>query len=77
MREVDRPVNILARAGLPSVAELAAAGVARISVGGSFNKAAFGALVAAGRELLDQGTYGYLDLAGAGNKQMDVAFDLD
>ena len=77
VREVGRPVNILARPGLPSVAELADAGVARISVGGSFNKVAFGALVAAGRELLDQGTYGYLDLAGAGNKQMDVAFDLD
>ncbi|PRZ40562.1 2-methylisocitrate lyase-like PEP mutase family enzyme [Antricoccus suffuscus] len=77
VREVDRPVNILARPGLPSVAELADAGVARISVGGSFNKAAFGALVAAARELLEQGTYGYLDLAGAGNNQMSVAFDLD
>lgn len=75
--EVDRPVNILARPGLPSVAELAEAGVARVSVGGSFNKAAFGALVAAGRELIEQGTYGFLDLARAGNAQMDVAFAAD
>ncbi len=32
---VDRPVNVLARPGGPSVGELAQAGVARVSVGGS------------------------------------------
>ena len=35
IREVDRPVNVLALEGVPAVAELAEAGVARISVGGS------------------------------------------
>lgn len=33
---VDRPVNVLARPGAPSVTELAAIGVKRVSVGGAF-----------------------------------------
>ena len=74
---VDRPVNILARPALPSVAELAEVGVARISVGGAFNQAALGALVEAGRELLEQGSYGYLDLARRGREQIDLAFDTE
>ena len=41
-REVDRPVNVVARPGCPSVAELAALGVRRVSVGAWF---AFAALV--------------------------------
>jgi 2-methylisocitrate lyase-like PEP mutase family enzyme len=57
----DRPVNVLAYPGVPPVAELAELGVARVSVGGAFLFAALAALVAAGRELLEQGTYGYLD----------------
>jgi 2-methylisocitrate lyase-like PEP mutase family enzyme len=48
---LDLPINVLARPGGPSVAELAAAGVRRISVGGSFAFAALGALVEAAREL--------------------------
>ncbi|MDQ4119579.1 MAG: isocitrate lyase/phosphoenolpyruvate mutase family protein, partial [Actinomycetota bacterium] len=39
---VDRPVSVLARPGLPSVAELASVGVARISVGGAFAQVAYG-----------------------------------
>src|SRR3954464_11555225 len=65
---VDRPVNVLALPGAPSVPELASAGVARISVGGAFAFAAAGALVAAGRELLEQGTYSYWETAGPGAK---------
>src|SRR4051794_34354444 len=53
---VDRPVNVLARPGGPSVAELAEAGVARISVGGSFAFVAYAAMAAAATELRDQGT---------------------
>src|SRR6202035_5412159 len=45
IREVDRPVNVLAIGGAPPVPELAEAGVSRISVGGSFAFAALGALV--------------------------------
>lgn len=56
---VDRPVNVLALPTVASVPELAELGVARISVGGGFAFAALGALVEAGRELLEQGTYGF------------------
>ena len=57
--EVDRPVNVLALAGMPPVAELAAAGVARISIGSGFSTAAFASLVETATEFRDQGTYGF------------------
>lgn len=63
---VDRPVNVLAWPGVPGVAELAAVGVRRISVGGAFAFTAYGALIDAARELRERGTYGYLDAAGRG-----------
>jgi 2-methylisocitrate lyase-like PEP mutase family enzyme len=56
---VDAPVNVLALAGCPPVPDLAAAGVARVSVGGALAWAAYAAAAEAVRELLDQGTYGY------------------
>ena len=56
-------VNVLALPGGPSVAELAEAGVRRISVGGAFAFAAYGALIEAARELADEGTYGFWDRA--------------
>jgi 2-methylisocitrate lyase-like PEP mutase family enzyme len=71
---VDRPVNVLALPVAPPVPELAAAGVSRVSVGGGFAFAALGALVAAGRELLDQGTYGFWENAGPGAKAARAAF---
>src|SRR5918997_3018122 len=46
---VDLPVNVLAMPGMPSVADLADGGVSRISVGGAFAFAAYGAAVTAGR----------------------------
>jgi 2-methylisocitrate lyase-like PEP mutase family enzyme len=58
---VCKPVNVVM--GLQgvtfSVEELAAAGVKRISVGGSFARAALGAFVRAAREVKDQGTFDY------------------
>jgi 2-methylisocitrate lyase-like PEP mutase family enzyme len=58
---VSKPVNVLM--GLTgatfSVEELAAVGVKRISVGGSFARAALGALVRAGREVKEKGTFTY------------------
>jgi 2-methylisocitrate lyase-like PEP mutase family enzyme len=63
---VDRPVNMLARPGAPSVAELAALGVARVSVGGAFAYAAIDGLVTAARELMDEGTYGYAKASARG-----------
>jgi 2-methylisocitrate lyase-like PEP mutase family enzyme len=74
VREVDRPVNVLAIGGAPPVPELAEAGVARISVGGSFAFAALGALVEAATELRDQGTYGYAAASAAGRKAAIRAF---
>jgi 2-methylisocitrate lyase-like PEP mutase family enzyme len=71
---VDRPVNVLAFAGAPAVPQLAEAGVRRISVGSAFSNAALGALVCAARELREEGTYGFLDLAATGRAQASAAF---
>jgi len=71
---VDRPVNVLALADAPAVADLAAAGVGRISVGGSFAFAALGAVVEAARELSTEGTYTYWERARAGAKGARAAF---
>jgi 2-methylisocitrate lyase-like PEP mutase family enzyme len=65
---VDRPVNVLAMAGAPSVGQLAEAGVSRVSVGGALAFAALGALVDAATELRDRGTYGYLALSATGRR---------
>ena len=62
--EVDRPVNVLTMPGGPTVADLAAAGVARISVGSQFFVVAYGALADAAIELRDHGTQGYLGAPG-------------
>jgi len=62
------------RPGSPTVAQLASAGVARISVGGAFAFAALGALVAAATELRDSGTYSFLADAAAGADAARAAF---
>jgi 2-methylisocitrate lyase-like PEP mutase family enzyme len=72
---VDRPVNVLAMHGGPSVARLAELGVSRVSVGGAFAFAALGALVTAARELLDEGTYGYARSSALGREAAASAFD--
>jgi 2-methylisocitrate lyase-like PEP mutase family enzyme len=60
-----RPVNVLA--GLKGLAfsfdELAAAGVRRISLGGCLSRVAFGALIAAAREMREKGTFTFADHA--------------
>jgi len=71
---VDRPVNVLALPGAPTVPELAAAGVSRVSVGGAFAFAALGAVVGAARELREQGTYRFWEQARAGAKSARSAF---
>jgi 2-methylisocitrate lyase-like PEP mutase family enzyme len=71
---VDRPVNVLALPAAPTVAELGSVGVARVSVGSGFANAALGAVAAAGRELLESGTYGYWDLAAIGSAATRQAF---
>jgi 2-methylisocitrate lyase-like PEP mutase family enzyme len=71
---VDRPVNVLAMPGGPTIPELAEAGVRRVSVGGSFAFAALGAVVEAARELREDGSYGFLDLARSGRSAVRAAF---
>ncbi|TBF98890.1 isocitrate lyase/PEP mutase family protein [Rhizobium leguminosarum] len=60
---VDKPVNVVM--GLKgrkySVAELSSVGVRRVSVGGSFARAALGALMRAAMEVKTAGTFGYAD----------------
>jgi 2-methylisocitrate lyase-like PEP mutase family enzyme len=62
---VSRPVNFMAgiRGKSFSVAELAEAGVRRVSLATSLYRAAMGNLVAAAREIREHGTFGYLDTA--------------
>jgi len=74
IREVDRPVNVLALEGVPPVAELAQAGVSRISVGGAFAFAALRAVVSAATELREQGTYGFRAGSAAGAAAARRAF---
>src|SRR6201996_3614044 len=71
---VDRPVNVLTMAGTPEVAELAAAGVRRVSVGGAFAFVAYGALADAARELRERGSYGFLTGARGGRDAIQAAF---
>jgi 2-methylisocitrate lyase-like PEP mutase family enzyme len=71
---VDRPVNVLAVATAPPVARLAELGAARISTGGALAYAAYAALADAGRELLEQGSYGYWSAATAGRDVTTQAF---
>jgi 2-methylisocitrate lyase-like PEP mutase family enzyme len=58
---ISKPVNVLMglQGATFSVEELAAAGVKRVSVGGSLARAALGAFVRAAREIKDKGTFTY------------------
>jgi 2-methylisocitrate lyase-like PEP mutase family enzyme len=58
---VSKPVNVLMglKGATFSIEELSAAGVKRISVGGSFARAALGAFVRAAREVKEKGTFTY------------------
>jgi 2-methylisocitrate lyase-like PEP mutase family enzyme len=58
---VSKPVNVLMglKGATFSVEDLAAAGAKRISVGGSFARAALGAFVRAAREVKEKGTFTY------------------
>lgn len=64
-RAVDKPVNVVM--GLSgnryTVDELSSAGVKRISVGGSFARAAYGAMMRAAQEVMTQGTFDYAEKA--------------
>lgn len=61
MAELDAPVNVLKRPTAPPMSELAELGVRRVSVGGMFAFAAYGALVSAAREVLTDGTASFAE----------------
>jgi 2-methylisocitrate lyase-like PEP mutase family enzyme len=62
---VSRPVNVVVGLAGPkfSVAELAEAGVKRISLGATLARAALGGFVRAAREIAENGTFGFADQA--------------
>lgn len=67
VERVAAPLNVLMLRNGPPIADLAALGVRRVSTGGGLARAAYGALVAAARELQTAGTATYLDSAIAGS----------
>ncbi len=71
---VGVPVNVLALPAAPNLRELEAAGVRRVSTGSLLAGAAYGALLAGARELLEDGTSRYAD-SGASREALKRAFD--
>jgi len=57
VRDIDGPLNVLASAGTPPVAELAALGVRRVSQGSGPARAALATTQRVARELHQRGTY--------------------
>jgi 2-methylisocitrate lyase-like PEP mutase family enzyme len=60
LKELDFPINVMVRKGLPPITELENLGVARVSFGPSASYAAMGLLKRAAKEVLEKGTYGNL-----------------
>ena len=67
------PVNVLALPSGPTLAELAAVGVRRVSTGSALARAAYGSLVGGARELLTEGTSRYAS-GGASSDELRAAF---
>ncbi len=59
-KEIPGPLNVLAVAGAPTVAELHELGVARVSIGSGGMRAALGTTRRIAKELRESGTYGEL-----------------
>jgi 2-methylisocitrate lyase-like PEP mutase family enzyme len=75
LSSIDRPMNLLMgfASSQLTVAEVAALGVKRISIGGAMARAAMGALKRAGAEMLEHGTFNYAKEALAG-KDLNALF---
>ena len=58
-----KPVNVLVGSDFSTVAELAEAGVRRISVGGALARAAWGSFLYAAQEIAEHGTFARLSSA--------------
>ncbi len=70
---VGIPLNVLALANGPTIAELASVGVRRVSTGGALARSAYGALLAGAQELLADGTSGYA-ARGVSGEALSAAF---
>jgi 2-methylisocitrate lyase-like PEP mutase family enzyme len=70
---VDAPLNVLALPGTPPLADLASAGVRRVSTGSLLARSAYGALVSGARELLSTGTSRYAE-HGVTQDELGTAF---
>ncbi|SNT36107.1 2-Methylisocitrate lyase, PEP mutase family [Asanoa hainanensis] len=68
-KEIQAPLNVMAGPGSPTIDDLAALGVARVSVGPAITLAAYAAIQTAARELLTTGTYAAL---GTGFAEIDA-----
>ena len=68
-----KPVNVLAGSEVASVAEMAALGVRRISVGGQLARAAWAGFLAAMTETAESGTFGWIERATPG-AELDARF---
>src|SRR5438132_8013348 len=71
---VGVPVNVLALPDGPTLAQLASAGVRRVSTGGALARPAYGALLTGAEELLEKGTSRYAE-CGASPEALRAAFD--
>ncbi|HMK63519.1 MAG TPA: isocitrate lyase/phosphoenolpyruvate mutase family protein [Acidimicrobiales bacterium] len=74
---VDAPVSVLVQHGSPPVDELAALGVARVSVGGAFAYSAYAGMVDAAREFMEAGTYSYWQRFASNRELFREAFRSD
>ena len=74
VKAVGIPVNVLALPAAPSIGELAAAGVRRVSTGAALARASYGALLAGARELQETGTSTYW-AGGVSGDQLQAAFE--
>ena len=77
LASVDRPINVLLgpMENLVPVSDLAAFGVRRISVGSIFANVAMDAVIKAGRELLDPGTFEFMSDLTPSSEIVDLMFD--
>ena len=69
---VDVPINVLLRPGGPAVAQLAAVGVARISVGGALYQASLAAVQQAAREFARGEVAGLMEQAALGRECLEA-----
>ncbi len=71
-----KPVNVLVGSDFTTVAELAALGVRRISVGGGLARVAWGSFIASATEIAEEGTFERLG-AAISFAQLDGSFSRD